>query len=638
MTDDDVFLETLPETPDILFLASPLARTGMPVLGLHLLQACCRDAGLRAAVFYSNLFYSRLIGPGLHKHLGLDEHLMMRERVFAPVAYGLPVRPNADEISRFTDPSWAPDHIWRVMSDHGGSNNGRSGNGNGVPQFTAPYREWAKGIQLERLRTISHRWLEEVARRVASLGVPIVGCSTSLGGLAPAIALLRVIKNTAPGTVTILGGTHCEGAMAKGIRSLDTGIDHIFSGEGEITFPVTAGEILAGRPPAETVIYGETVNGMDRLPVPDFHDYSLQRSRTDPSWAPGNGSYVLPFESSRGCWYGKCTFCGLKEGRSKFRSKSPEVLIRQLEQLAGSQEPDFIAMADPMMPWAYFKEVVPFLAEKLPGTRIIYEMRADLGLEQVLALKDAGIIIRPGLESLSGGLLELMDKPYSLEGNIALLRYARIAGMDLDWALLLGLPGDRDEHYREMIRLLPLIRHLQPPSQMEPLKLVRYSEYLKSPGTYGITGIQPAGVYREILPPGADLDNLAFFYTGDFPSQCRQNPQLADQLWEEFQAWTKQWQTYRAIPVESFLPALHITRKSEEQFLLEDTRGLPGRPRRRELSREEAQLLLVSRPMDESSHIRRALDNGLGIAAGARFIPLATAPPELLLQFEKTRG
>lgn len=615
----------MPEVPQILLLCSPLARTNMPALGLHLLQACCQDAGINTAILYTNFLYSNLIGAELHKRIGMDEHLLMGERVFGPTAFGLPTESNTGQANRFTDRSRVPDHIWCTDT----------GNRSGVPTVAVPYLEWVEKIDLGNLQTNSRQWLLKMAQQIGAAGIPLVGCSTSLGGLAPAIALLKVIKDRAPKTVTILGGTHCDGTMAEGILELNTGIDYIFSGEGEITFPSTVIDILAGHPPAEKIIYGEAVKNLDRLPLPDFNNYSRQRSRIDRSWTPMNESFVVPFESSRGCWYGYCTFCGLKKSRSSFRSKSPTLLLRQLEQLAVTQKPAVIAMSDPMMPPSYIKEVIPILRDRLPGTRIIYEMRSDISLEQVLALKEAGIIIRPGLESLSGALLELMGKPYSLFSNLALLRFARIAGMDLDWAILLGVPGDREQHYRDMIHLLPLIRHLQPPSQIEPLRLVRYSRYLESPKTYGISGIQPASVYKEILPGIADLDKLAFFFTGHFSSQSRQNPRLMDELWQEFRDWRQAWQTFRSFPVESFLPNLHIIRKSNDRYLLEDTRGLPGLPQRRTLSRHEARQLLVEQPLVEDGDIRWAVDAGLVIFEESRFIPLATASPELILEFQR---
>jgi hypothetical protein len=63
---DDVSLEGVLDAADVLLAVSPLTITNMPFLGMHLLQACCRDAGINTRVFYSNLPYSNLIGGDLH--------------------------------------------------------------------------------------------------------------------------------------------------------------------------------------------------------------------------------------------------------------------------------------------------------------------------------------------------------------------------------------------------------------------------------------------------------------------------------------------------------------------------------------------------------------------------------------------
>jgi hypothetical protein len=89
------------------------------------------------------------------------------------------------------------------------------------------------------------------------------------------------------------------------------------------------------------------------------------------------------------------------------------------------------------------------------------------------------------------------------------------------------------------------------------------------------------------------------------------------------------------VPLEMMLPTLHITQKSEVEYILEDTRGLPGRPERIILDREQAGILLVARPQDSSADYQWAVDAQLGVLMDSWFIPLATAEPELLLDFER---
>ena len=56
-----------------------------------------------------------------------------------------------------------------------------------------------------------------------------------------------------------------------------------------------------------------------------------------------------------------------------------------------------------------------------------------------------------------------------------------------------------------------------------------------------------------------------------------------------------------------------------------------------EIDRELTSLLLVARPIEGTANkkVRWALEGGLGIMMDSWFIPLATAEPNLLMEFER---
>jgi hypothetical protein len=94
--------------------------------------------------------------------------------------------------------------------------------------------------------------------------------------------------------------------------------------------------------------------------------------------------------------------------------------------------------------------LLPRLSEEFAGIHIFYEQKANLSLDDVLALKQAGIsTIQPGIEALSTSLLKLMGKRVQARQNVMLLRYAQIAGVRLMWNLLCGFPNDELACYEE---------------------------------------------------------------------------------------------------------------------------------------------------------------------------------------------
>ncbi|MCP4217761.1 MAG: RiPP maturation radical SAM protein 1 [bacterium] len=619
-----ILIEGSLQPADVLLVASPLAFARVPSLGLHLLQAGCLQAGITAKVFYSNLPYLNVIGEKNHQDISLDYQYLLGERLFALPAFDTDSVSIKNVIHRFSLPTGVPDHVWPLGQGEGTGE---------LPRLVTAYGEWVRDLDLQALEAQTDKWLRALAAEIVETGFPVVGCSTTFGGLIPALALLSCVKRADPNVTTILGGALCEGEMAEGIVSLDAGVDYVFSGEGDITFPILAQRILSDSPPQEKIVHGEDVTDMDALPDLDYSDYSQQREH----YTANKYSFSLPFETSRGCWYGKCHFCGLNGKKNLFRKKSAENVIACLKRFLQDHDTKSLLMSDTMMPFQYFRTLLPKITEQLPPVDIVYEMRADLSLEQVLALRKAGVIFRPGVESLSSALLNLMNKPYTSRGNIALLRYARSAAMKVEWAFLVGFPGDETTQYREIVNLLPLIHHLEPPSVMYPLIIFRFSKYYMDPGAFGITNMKPAAVFRDILPEHADLEKIAYYYTAQFPSMSRDNPEVVDALWRAWKEWESAWASYAALPVDALLPTLHVTRKDDGRYILEDSRGVPGLPATRELSHRQARTVLVACPVSDADcneNVQWAVREKLGVVLDSWFVPLATADPELILEFE----
>ena len=76
-------------------------------------------------------------------------------------------------------------------------------------------------------------------------------------------------------------------------------------------------------------------------------------------------------------------------------------------------------------------------------------MKANLTREQVRLLADAGVRhIQPGIESLSDHVLALMKKGVTGLRNVQLLKWCKEYGIEVDWNILYGFPGETREDYR----------------------------------------------------------------------------------------------------------------------------------------------------------------------------------------------
>jgi ribosomal peptide maturation radical SAM protein 1 len=482
-------LESVLRRADVLIIVPPFAQLDRPSLAAHLLQSVARRNGKDVAVLYVNMLLAASLGTENYSALCRSQaHQMLGERLFSRSAYGLPpLGEGAEELAKF------------AMIIGKGWEEGTDG---------VPFPEGLP-LPLEDLRDLEASiplWLDTIAAAIAECPLRVVGCTTTFEQTAASIALLSRIKQTCPKMVTIIGGANCEGAMAGGVASLDPSrqiIDFIFSGESEGTFPAFLNELDAGKLPATRIIAGHRLMNLDDLPAPEFTDYFKQLYCFLPGSSAPRGSVVLPYESSRGCWWGQkhhCTFCGLNGETMSFRRKSPDKVIRELRDLANRYPCRQIGMVDNIMPHEYFRTVLPVLAQEPLPVPIFYEQKSNLRLKDVLLLKRAGVTaIQPGIESLSSSVLKLMDKGVSSRQNLALLKYARSVCVQMCWNLLWGFPGDNLKEYQQMLAILPLLSHLEPPQDLCHVSIDRFSPYFFDAPRYGITNVRPLAGYATVL-------------------------------------------------------------------------------------------------------------------------------------------
>jgi ribosomal peptide maturation radical SAM protein 1 len=575
---------------DALIIVPPFASIDRPSLAAHLLQACAGAAGFRVRVLYANLAFAGEIGVDAYTAVSYaPTFAMIGERLFARSAHGEPPR-------TIPDPSF-------------GLNEG----------------------DLTRLEERAVAFSDTMALAVAALPFKVVGATTTFEQTNASLALLTRVKRVRPDIITILGGANCEGEMAEGVASIAASVDHIFSGECEVAFPAFLERRRAGVPTGERIIKGSLCTDLDALPTPDFTEYFQQRALLLPSHGAELPKATLPYESSRGCWWGQkhhCTFCGLNGEGMVFREKSPDRVIEELRSLSRAYDAVGFSMTDNIMPHTYWKTLLPRLAADPLPIPLFYEQKANLSLDQVLALKRAGVTsIQPGIEALSTALLKRMDKGVFARQNVMLLRYARSSELDVQWNLLVAFPGDEQEAYEETLALLPKLHHLQPPLGLLGLSIDRFSPYFQRPLAYGIRDLRPHPNYHAVFPAHADIERLAYRFVGDYASGAYRCNDVIRALQQEVDTWRARW-------VKGPVPALRIDPLGDA-YLLRDTRGLPGTEEALLLGRDDAAALLRAAPYAPSPAMDRAIERRLGVLLDGYYVPLATASPGLLMEIER---
>jgi len=261
-----------------------------------------------------------------------------------------------------------------------------------------------------------------------------------------------------------------------------------------------------------------TVEDLDTLPIPDYDDYfaQLEQSPIKEEIAPS-----IPFETSRGCWWGAkhhCTFCGLNGATMAYRSKTAQRALDELTTLTGKYSGYPVNVVDNILDMKYFKDFIPRLAERKLGLTLSYEVKANLTKEQLRSLWQAGIrSIQPGIESFSDEVLKIMHKGVRAMQNIQVLKWCQELEIYPVWNLLWGFPGESAEEYRQMANLIPLLTHLTPPYSVSRIRTDRFSPNYDRAEELGFKNLRPYSAYYHVYKlPRESLDNLAFHFTYEY--------------------------------------------------------------------------------------------------------------------------
>jgi ribosomal peptide maturation radical SAM protein 1 len=444
-----------------------------------------------------------------------------------------------------------------------------------------------------RVRAHAEPFLAHCMAAIDWSEVDIVGFTSTFEQNIASLALARRIKAAHPGIVTVFGGANWEGEMGEELARQFPFVDVACSGEADVSFPAAVEALAAGRDLDEVggivhrqggdvVVTGrqEMVTELDDLPVPDFDDFFADQAA---SRSCGDVTPRLLVETARGCWWGAhshCTFCGLNGGTMAFRSKGAGRVLSELHHLVERHGITQISFVDNILDMRYFRSVLPRIAEELPDLHLFYEVKANLSHRQVRALRAAGVHdIQPGIESMSDHVLELMRKGTTALRNVQLLKWCREFGIQAEWNLIYGFPGETAEDYQAMLPLLEAIRFLGPPTACGPIRLDRFSPFHEDPGSFGMVDIRPLLPY-EHLYPGIEREALlriAYYFEFEY-ADGRLPDSYVRPVIDFCQAW-------RAQPPMGALWQLG-DEETPDRVVLVDQRG--GTPSRLELDGWEA--------------------------------------------------
>lgn len=454
----------------------------------------------------------------------------------------------------------------------------------------------------------------------------VVGLTSMFFQNLPSIALAQRLERINPTQTLLMGGANCEGTMGIELVTNVAVLDFVFSGHSLISFPKLIGHLLAGetaechridgvfsRQNARSVTeligdnvavdWGKLKPGMQLKGVASLGlerdineqielDYDAFVESAENVLAGTSAKPVVPFETSRGCWWGErahCTFCGLNGGTMAYRAMQPPLALELLERLFArySDRCDIFESVDNILPKEYVDGVFGKLRPP-QNVSLFYEVKADLSEQDLSTLAAGGVRrIQPGIEALATSTLKIMRKGTTAFHGVRLLSNCKKYGVTPFWNLLIGFPGETAEVYERYVEMLPTIFHLPPPVGVFPVRFDRYSPYHTFEREYGLS-LAPFDFYRLCYPfrPTA-LRNMAYYFqdtNADAP-YLRDVSNWITPLRDVAERWQRLWKG------EGARPALELV-GGEMGMAVEDSRD--GVLRRQGLSKSAAEIILRS--------------------------------------------
>jgi len=394
------------------------------------------------------------------------------------------------------------------------------------PLAELPWPELADPL-LEALEPVTRDYLDDMLAETDWARYDILGFSLTISQLGAAMSFARMVKLKYPSITIVFGGSQCAGVMGGAILRICPYVDVVVHVEGELALPELVAILRRGGTCADLpgISYRTAdgrieTNSRGGLYEPDEDklslDYDSYFRRLERLGILEKVNPWIPFESSRGCWYGEkvqCTFCGLHE-IMRFRRWSAEAVLTELERLRRRYGVGRFYCMDLIMPRDYLRTLLPEIIRRGHKWMFFYEIKANTKRHELETLAAAGVRwVQPGIESLDGDLLRLMRKGVSALQNVLLLKWSRELDVFCGWNLLYGLPGEAKASYERMTALIPKLHHLQPPSGGGEFELHRFSPYFDRPECYGIrwTGAHP--MFRYAFPlPAEDLNDLVYLH------------------------------------------------------------------------------------------------------------------------------
>jgi hypothetical protein len=379
-----------------------------------------------------------------------------------------------------------------------------------------------------------HEYECALAARLAKAEVAVCGLSVVFPGqLQPAFALAKRLREALPQAHLTVGGPamtqlllrhkHDPERLARVLGPFDSAVCY----EGETALLRLCEAVDRGRDPSGipnvvvrggALAPGGTMEDLRALPAPDFAGLPLDRYL-----AP---ELCLPYDPTRGCYWGICTFChyGLAEkGTAPYKERPVETALDHLAELSqrfGTRT--FYLSQDSVAPKTLLR-----LADGAAARGLELQLATDLKPERYLTaeraarLRKGGVIACAlGVESAAPRVLTLINKGAPIETVREVMQNLAAADVAVEAMCFTEFPTETAREAMATVRFLE--------QEADAVSLFILGEFDLTPGSIVAQQPQEFGL-RETFRVAGDELGMGLFYEEQRPAKRPEEHAALDQ-------------------------------------------------------------------------------------------------------------
>lgn len=533
------------KVPRVVLTSMPWCPINEPSLALASLNGFLTSKEIYCRSFQANIFLLKYIKASTYKNI--SELFSLNDFLFTYTFENNIDKNQDEELRKLTSDLFMFDWRW----------NTRFSTANDIFDFLLTIRN-----------EVIPKYIEECAERILDMNPTMVGLTCTFDQTLSSLALSKVIKDKGDPLI-VLGGYNVSGDKGRKLLKSFQSVDVVCSGDGESQI-VQLAEASINRnklylvPNASyrtsfdldtsrnnkilTSIVKVPILDLDNKPEPNFKDYFNDVDKLLIEDKVKINIESIPVENSRGCWWGQknpCIFCGIEKENAKYRQLSEFTAYKNINSIVNDYNIRRIRFIDYIMPKEYYKRLLPELLPRIENLEIGMEIKSNINYKQAKILMAAGAKeVQPGIESFSTRSLERMNKGVTGIQNIACILYLNLVGIKVHYNLLFDFPGEQDDVYTNMMKIIPCLYHLDPPYHTQRVEITNDSTLLNEWEKFGyLTKPNPKKIYNLIFSKDymqeKDFSNEVFAYYYEAEKETAYNADYYKVILQQVGHWHK---------------------------------------------------------------------------------------------------